>query len=167
MEVFYTGSNRYKKKHKFSQYGLFKFNWENFKATTRKSVSVHVKLEIKCIQTLSKEKFHKQSPVILLKNSCSVGHTWCTTLVSLSVAKDLENLLNGYFYYNYFTSNLSNRYFSEVLFLVSDRIINKVYQRKLKSGNRLWKLEITHWKLRLYEILFDRLWNSHSFTVCH
>ena len=62
----------------------------------------------------------------------------------------MENLLNGYFYYSYFTLNFSNRYFSEFLFLVGDRKISKMYQRKLKSGDRLWALEITNWKLRLY-----------------
>ena len=66
----------------------------------------------------------------------------------------MENLLNGYFYYNYFTQNFSNQYFSELLFLVGDRKVNKIYQRKLKSGNRLWALGITFWKLRLYGKLF-------------
>ena len=42
-----------------------------------------------------------------------------------------------------------NRYFSELLFLAGDIKINKIYQRKLKPGDRLWALEITHWKLRL------------------
>ena len=33
---------------------------------------------------------------------------------------------------------------------MADRKTNKIYQRKLKSGNRLWALEIILWKLRLY-----------------
>ena len=66
----------------------------------------------------------------------------------------MKDLLNGYFYYNFFAPNFTNQYFSELLFLVGDRKINS-YQRKLKSGDRLWwALEITFWKLRLYGILF-------------
>ena len=38
--------------------------------------------------------------------------------------------------------------------MVGDRKINKIYQRKLKSGDRLWALDITNWKLRLYGKLF-------------
>ena len=63
---------------------------KDFTATTQESfkdVSMHVKLEIKCIQTSRKEKFHKQSVVILLKNGCSVKHIFCTIFVPLSVAK--------------------------------------------------------------------------------
>ena len=52
----------------------------------------------------------------------------------------MENLLSGHFFYNYFTPNFSHRYFSELLFLVGDRKINKIHQQKLKSGDRLWKL---------------------------
>ena len=51
---------------------------------------MHVKLEIKCIQTSRKEKFPKQSVVILLKNGCSVRYMFCTILAPLSVAKGLE-----------------------------------------------------------------------------
>ena len=47
-------------------------------------------------------------------------------------------------------TKFSNRYFFELLFLVGDRKINKIYQRKLKFGNRLRALQVTHWKLRLY-----------------
>ena len=70
------------------------------------------------------------------QNGSSIRHMFCTIFVPLSVAKALEkhvrsssflvlfffskenshshsivNLLNGYFYYNYFTPNFSNRYF--------------------------------------------------------
>ena len=51
---------------------------------------------------------------------------------------------------DYFKPNFSNRHFSELLFLAGDRKINKIYQRKLKSGDKLWALEITNWKFRLY-----------------
>ena len=37
----------------------------------------------------------------------------------------MENLPNGYFYYNYSTSNFSNIYFSKFTFLAADRKINK------------------------------------------
>ena len=66
----------------------------------------------------------------------------------------MENLLSGHFFYNYFTPNFSHRYFSELLFLVGDGKINKIHQQKLKSGDRLWALEITNWKLRFYGKLF-------------
>ena len=49
----------------------------------------------------------------------------------------MEHLLNGYFYYNYSTPNVSNRYFSELPFLVGDREINKTYPRKLKLGDKM------------------------------
>ena len=65
---------------------------KDYIAPTRDSfkiVSLHVKLVIKCIQTSRKEKFHKQRVVILFKNDCSVRHMFCTTFVSLSVAKNL------------------------------------------------------------------------------
>ena len=88
---------------------------------------------------------------------------FCTVFVPLSVAKvlekhvrsssylwsfsrkihiNMENLLNSYFYYNYFTPNFSNRYFSKLLYLVGDRKINKMYQRKLKSGDGLWRSKL-------------------------
>ena len=65
----------------------------------------------------------------------------------------MENLLNGYFYYNYFTPKFSNWYFSELLFLVSDKKINKIYQREWMW---LWTLEITLWKLRLRKIILHK-----------
>ena len=58
----------------------------------------------------------------------------------------MENLLNGYFYYSYFTPKFLKIYFSELLFLAGDRKLNKIYQRKLKAGDRLWTLEIAHSK---------------------
>ena len=99
--------------------------------------------------------------VILLKNGCFVRHMFCTIFVPLSVAKILgkyirgrylvflvKNLVNGYFYCNYFTPNFSNRYFSELFFLVGHKKINKIYHERLSA------LEIIHWRLRLYGNLF-------------
>ena len=47
----------------------------------------------------------------------------------------MEHLLNSCFYYNYFTPIFSNLYFLELLFLVGDKKINKIYQSKLKSAD--------------------------------
>ena len=50
---------------------------KDFKVTTQDSfnfVSLQVKLEIKCIQSSRREKFHKQPVVVLLKDVCSVKH---------------------------------------------------------------------------------------------
>ena len=70
----------------------------------------------------------------------------------------MENLLKGYFSYNYFTPIFSNRYFSELVFLVGDWKINKIYQRKLKPGDRLWALVITSLrKIILYKRDFATL----------
>ena len=66
----------------------------------------------------------------------------------------MENLLISFFKLNYFIPNFSNQYFSKFLFLVGDRKINKIYQRKIKSDDKLWALKITHGELRLYEKLF-------------
>ena len=118
-----------------------------------------VQLEIKCMQTSRKEKSHTLPVVILVKNGCSVKHKFCTIFVPLSVAKVLEKhvrrslyLVSAFFKENSdshgtFTEGLfllqllytkfSKRYFSELLFLVGDRKINKIYQRKLKPGDRL------------------------------
>ena len=46
--------------------------------------------------------------------------------------------------YGKFSERLFLLYFLEFLFLVGDRKMNKIYQRKLKSGDRLWALEITN-----------------------
>ena len=62
---------------------------------------------------------------------------------------EMEDLLNDYFYYSCFTPKFLNRYFLELLFLADDRKINRIYQQKLKPEDRLWVLEILHWKLRL------------------
>ena len=67
----------------------------------------------------------------------------------------LQNLLNGCFYYYYFTPNFLNWYFFELLFLVGDRKIIKIYQWKLKSGDWLWVLETAFWKLCFYGKLFS------------
>ena len=101
-----------------------------------KIVSFHLKLEIKYTQTSKKETFHKQSVVILLKNGCSVRHMFCTNLFiylwpkffkntfevvhtsnwscSRKTHIRMDNLLNGYFYYNYFGPNFSKQYFPEL-----------------------------------------------------
>ena len=148
---------------------FFKFNWERFYS---KIVSLHVKLPFKCIQTSRKEKFHKQSVVILLKNGCSVTYMFSAIFIPLSTTKVLEKHVrsSSYLVLVFFKENsyshgkstkwvfllqllytkFSNRYFFELLFLVGDRKINKIYQRKLKFGNRLRALQINHWKLRLY-----------------
>ena len=60
---------------------------------------------------------------------------WCFSKKTLLY---MEHLLNSCFYYNYFTPIFSNLYFLELLFLVGDRKINKIYQSKLKSADRLW-----------------------------
>ena len=68
----------------------------------------------------------------------------------------MEHLLNSCFYYNYFTPIFSNLYFLELLFLVGDRKINKIYQSKLKSADRLWAANY---------FAEGRFCNSHSWTV--
>ena len=114
--------------------------------------------------------------VTFLKNGCSVRHIFCTIFVPLSVVKVLGKHVRGSSYlalvffkensysHGKFTERLvllqllncsfSKRYFSELPFLVGDRNLNKIYQQKLKYGDRLWALEIIHWKLRLYGKLF-------------
>ena len=96
------------------------------------------------------------------QNSCSVRHMFCTIFVLLSVAKVLKKhaqsssyLVLVFLYCNYSAPHYSNWKFLELLFLVGDRKIDKIYQRKLKSGNRLLALEITHWKLSVYGKLFS------------
>ena len=110
------------------------------------------------------QRFHRQSVLALRRSGCSVRKMFCTIFVPLSVAKVpkkhvqsssylvlvffKENLhirwkfSEQFFYYNYFTPNFSNQYFSELLFLVGDRKIRKIYQRKLKSGDRLWRSKL-------------------------
>ena len=88
-----------------------------------------------------------------LKNTFEVVHTQYWPF-SRKIHILMKNLLNGYYCYSYFTPNFLNQYFSELLFLVGERKINKIYQRKLKPSDRLWALEITHWKLRLCGKLF-------------
>ena len=83
-----------------------------------------------------------------LKNGCSVRKMFCTIFVPLSVAKVPKKHVQSssylvlvffkeilrirckfteqLFYYNYFTPNFSNQYFSELLFLVGDRKIRKI-----------------------------------------
>ena len=61
----------------------------------------------------------------------------------------MENLLND------FTPKFSTHFFSELLFLVGERKINKIYQRKSKSADRLWVLAIIHWIFCLHEKLLN------------
>lgn len=98
-------------------------------------MSLHIKFAIKRIQTLRKEKFYKQ-PVVILCHGCSVRHMFCTNLFiylwpkffkntfevvhtsnwscSRKTHIRMDNLLNGYFYYNYFGPNFSKQYFPEL-----------------------------------------------------
>ena len=119
--------------------GFFKFSWERFHDLLEillNIVSLHLKSETKYTQTSKKETFHKQSVVILLKYGCSVRHMFCTNLFiylwpkffkntfevvhtsnwsfSRKIHIHMDNLLNGYFYYNYFRPNFSTRYFPEL-----------------------------------------------------
>ena len=55
-----------------------------------KILSLHVKLEIKCIQTSRKERFHLYLVVILLKNGSSIRHMFCKIFVPLFMTKALE-----------------------------------------------------------------------------
>ena len=70
------------------------------------------------------------------------GLSFWKTRVKIHIYK--ENLLNFFFYYYNFTPNISNWYIKVLLFLVGNRKINKIYQGKLKSADRLWALEIIH-----------------------
>ena len=63
---------------------------------------------------------------------------------SHSYGKFTQRLLLLQLLYNKFLKPI------ELLFLVGDRKINKIYHRKLKSGDRVWTLEIIHWKLSIY-----------------
>ena len=88
-----------------------------------------------------------------LKNPFEVVHTYYRSF-SRKIHIHMENLLNGYFYYSSFISNFLNRYFWELLFVAGERKINKIYERKLKLGDRLWALEI--WKLSLQAIILHK-----------
>ena len=79
----------------------------------------------------------------------------------------MQNLLNSYFYYNSFTQNFLNGFFSELLFLAGDRKVNKIYQRKLKPGDRLWGLETDYWKLCFYgQLMYIRQTSQLSVLPC-
>ena len=82
-----------------------------------KILSLHVNLQIKCVQTTKKENIHQQPVVILLKNGCSVRHTFCT----ISVAKILEKHArsSSYLALVFFKENSHSRgKFTERLFLL-------------------------------------------------
>ena len=86
-----------------------------------KIVSLHVKLAIECIQTSTKEMFHKQPVVIWIKNDCRVRHKLCTIFVYLSVAKMLEEHVrsSSYLLQVFFKENShSHGKFTERLFLL-------------------------------------------------
>ena len=87
----------------------------------------------------------------LLKDGSCVRHMFYTIFVLLTVGKiHVEHLRSSSFtflkvnsqlpgkfterLYSYFTSNFSNRYFSELQFLTPDRKINRIYQQ-LKPGD--------------------------------
>ena len=88
-----------------------------------------------------------------LKNTFEVVHSYYRSF-SRKIHIHMENLLSGYFYYSSFISNFLNRYFWELLFLAGERKINKIYERKLKLGDRLWALQI--WKLSLQAIILHK-----------
>ena len=70
-------------------------------------------------------KKHLRSSWFLVKlerlEACNVTPSWV-----FSRKIHMKNLPNGYFYYLYFTP----------IFLAADRKINKIYQQKLKPGDR-------------------------------
>lgn len=86
-----------------------------------KSIYLHVKLEIKSIQTSIKGKFYKQSVVILFKNGCSVTHMFYKITVPLSVAKAIQKHIGSSLYlaFVYFNKiSHSHGKFTERLFPV-------------------------------------------------
>ena len=127
------------------------------KVNVSKIVSLHVKLEFKCIQTSRKEKFHKQPAIVFLKNSYFARRVFCMfeSIHTIGIGLKgkfsrplrkihilMNNLLKDFFYCSSFTPNFLSRYFSELLFLAGDIKLNKIYQLKLTPGDRLWELEI-------------------------
>ena len=93
--------------------------------------------------------------VILFKNGCSVRHMFSTVFVSISVAKIFEKHVrsSSYLVLVFFKEiSFSHRKFTQQLFLLQSyytklfEVIflripicsNKIYQRKLKPGDRLW-----------------------------
>ena len=135
-----------------------------------------------------KEKFHKQSVVILLKNGCSVKHV-LYNIYSFICGKSLENTFeawptkyyciqeamarcSSYLVLVFFKENShSHLKFTERLFLLQ-LLYSKLFElicfrtaisgqknhqnisTKIKSGDRLWVLETTLWKLCFYGKLF-------------
>ena len=85
--------------------------------------------------------------VTLFKTDCSVRHIFCKIFVSLPVAKILaKHVRNSSYSQVFFEENshshgsVLNRYFEEILFVAGERKTNKIYQRKLKLGDRLWSI---------------------------
>ena len=120
------------------------------------------------INTKRKEKFHKLSVVILLKNGCSAR-----IFISLSVENILEHVKSiSYFvdtdlFQGKFTF-ICNIYFTAISIIVTlhqifgtdifensySWLVSKIYRIKLKPEDRLRALKISHWKWRLYAQLF-------------
>ena len=88
-----------------------------------------------------------------LENTFEIVYTYYRSF-SRKIRIHIENLLSGCSYYSSVISNFLNTYFQELLFVAGERKINKIYQRALKLGDRLWELEIAYWKLCLYGQLF-------------
>ena len=96
------------------------------------------------------------------QNGSSVRHMFCTIFVPLSVAKVLQkHVRSSPFLVLFFSKENSHSHskftewlfllqliytkffeqiFSQLLILVGDKKISKIYQRKLKSGDRSWAL---------------------------
>ena len=91
----------------------------------------------------------------ILENTFEIVHTYYRPF-SRKIHIHMENLLNGYFYYSSFISIFLNRYFQELLFVASEKKINKIYQRKLKLADRLWALKIAYLKLSLPAIILHK-----------
>ena len=78
--------------------------------------------------------FHYLKPKFL-KNTLEVVHSQCRSF-SRKIYLYLKNLPNGYFQYNYITTNFSNKYFSELLVLGAGRSINLSTKIKPSDSGR-------------------------------
>ena len=101
-------------------------------------------IEIKCAQSSTKEKFHKQSVVILLKNGCSIRLTFCTIFVPLYV-KVLEKHVRSslYLVLVYFKENSqSHEKFTEPLFLLQllyTKCFEPIFFENLSTKMKNWR----------------------------
>ena len=118
-----------------------------------------------------KEYLPSSSFLVNLENGgCNVikkGLVYSSFLMKIHI--HMEKLPNSYFYNNCFKPNFLDGCFSELLFLAADRTINKIDQRKLKSGHRQYALEMT-----LGNYVFTRNYfveykprKSHGLIMCH